>query len=209
MSAAAARDFEWWAAELEREGHEGVPLARCDGMAAADSGEAGVVYADASGGGGFAAWTCVGGEVLMVAGEWSEAERELNIAALELLASTFGAVALAPWLPRDVYSFTDNTVAMAAMRSLRATSPAMQAILARRTAWLHAEGRVEQPRRVTSAANLWADLGSRPEKGGVAAVEQQAAALGLGFRRVELPAAWRDTAGLLLAEPSWEGGGLG
>ena len=165
-------------------------------MPSPSGGDAGVVYADASGSGGFAAWTAVEGCVYAVAGEWTTGERSMLICELELLASTFGLVALAPWLPRDVYSFTDNTVAQAAMRRLAAESPAMQAILARRTHWMHAAGVLEEPRRISSEANLWADLGSRPEKGGVEEVERQARALGMDFVRVDVPARWRDTSRL-------------
>ena len=105
--------------------------------------------------------------------------------------------------PRWVWSFTDNTVAEAAMRHGRARSPAMQAMLARRGQWLHARGLLEVPRRISSAANVWADVGSRPELGGVAAVRAMAAELGLGFCEVEVPGEWRDTRGLLREEPQW------
>ena len=196
VSRGVAAELAWWASQLEDAAHPGVPLASRDAMPPPSSGEAGVVYADASGSGGFAAWTAVEGCVYAVAGEWTVDERSMLICELELLASTFGLVALAPWLPRDVYSFTDNTVAQAAMRRLAAESPAMQAILARRTHWMHAAGVLEEPRRISSEANLWADLGSRPEKGGVEEVERQARALGMEFVRVDVPARWRDTSRL-------------
>ena len=79
----------------------------------------------------------------------------------------------------------------------------MQQILRRRTEWMAAAGVAETARRVTSAANLWADIGSRPEKGGLAEVARQAALLGLRFREVAVPTGWRDTSGLLLPEPLW------
>jgi hypothetical protein len=50
------------------------------------------------------------------------------------------------------------------------------------------EGVWEATERITSKANLWADLGSRAR---VADVMAQAAALGLAVRRVEPPAEWR------------------
>jgi hypothetical protein len=165
VGAALRRDLTWWAATLEDEEHEGVPLARCDGPA-----EGGVVYADASvsdDDGGFSAWTIDGGVVYMVAGVWSEAERRMLICDLELLASTFGVVAFERKLgERWVWSFTDNTVAEAAMRNGRARSPAMQAMLARRGVWLHERGLLEVPRRISSKANVWADVGSRPAGAG-------------------------------------------
>jgi hypothetical protein len=46
-------------------------------------------------------------------------------------------------------------------------------------------------------------VGSRPELGGPAAVERMAAAAGLGFIRVAVPAGWRDTAALRLPDPVW------
>lgn len=61
---------------------------------------------------------------------------------------------------------------------------------------MHAAGVLEEPRRISSEANLWADLGSRPEKGGVEEVERQARALGMEFVRVDVPARWRDTSRL-------------
>jgi hypothetical protein len=73
----------------------------------------------------------------------------------------------------------------------------------RRTAWLHDAGRLEVPRRITTKANVWADVGSRPELGGAAAVERMAAAEGLGFEDVPVPPAWRDTAGLHELVPAW------
>ena len=62
---------------------------------------------------------------------------------------------------------------------------------------------VEEPRRITSAANVWADVGSRPELGGMEELERLVAAAGLEFERVGVPAAWRDTRGLLDDDPSW------
>ena len=199
VTRAVHAELIWWAAEMEREGHEGVPMAR-HWMTDAGTAAAGVLYTDASGEGGFAAWTLGEGVCVMVAGEWTAAERSMPICELELLASTFGFVALAPWLPLDVYTYTDNTVAQAAMRMRRLTAHAapMQAIVRRRTAWLHAAGRLEAPRRITSKANVWADVGSRPELGGPAAVARMAEAAGLGFVRVAVPADWRDTAALRL-----------
>ena len=50
--------------------------------------------------------------------------------------STWGLVAFAPWLQRTVVWWTNNTVAMAAMRSMVPRSEAMQDITARRTEYL-------------------------------------------------------------------------
>ena len=202
VSTAITRDLLWWVAELADVRHEGVPLAACDGPATGV-----VLYADASvsdDGGGFAAWTVVDGVAYVTSGVWSEAERGLLICDLELLASTFGLVAFEALLgSRWVWSFTDNTVAEAAMRRGIARSPAMQAMLVRRGAWLHERGLLEVPRRISSKANVWADVGSRPELGGVEAVRAMAAEAGLELCVVPVPPEWRDTDGLLCPDPVW------
>ena len=78
-------------------GHKGVSLA------SAGAGVASHVYADASGEVGWAAWTVVDGELLYMYGEWTEDERELLIICeKELLESTWGLVAFAPWLQQGV-----------------------------------------------------------------------------------------------------------
>jgi hypothetical protein len=209
VTRAVEADLRWWAAELERPEceHRGVPLAAC--LVPSPEGGAGVVYADASGEGGFCAWTLVGDTVLATAGVWTEEERGMLICDLELLASTFGLVTFGDRIPVHVVSYTDNTVAQAAMGKQTARSPAMQAMLARRTAWLHERGGAEVSRRITSKANVWADVGSRPELGGLAEVQRQAEAMGFSFEQLAVPAAWRDTAGLLADEPGWGGGGGG
>lgn len=154
------------------------------------------------------AWTVTDGALRYVEGLWSAEERAtLCIAELELLASTFGLVALAPWLPPCTVSFTDNTVAAAVMRSAAPRTARLQWIAARRTLWLHQQARVEGVGRVTSRNNVWADLGSR---GQLEEVLQQARALGLAVGdggsaasgasaggRVAVPAEWRDTSELL------------
>jgi hypothetical protein len=189
VSKAVQKDLRWWAEELRRPGHRGVPLA------SAGAGVASHVYADASGEVGWAAWTVTDDELLYVVGEWTADERELLIICeKELLASTWGLVALAPWLRRSVVSWTDNTVAMAAMRSMAPRSEVMQDIAARRTEYLFEGEILEESRRITSKANLWADLGSR---GQMAAAVRQAAACGLrGAREVVVCPSWRDTAAL-------------
>jgi len=201
VSRALARDLLWWAEQLEREDHDGVPLAHCSTGVHVTDGD--VIYADASGEGGFAAWTLRSGEVWMVAGDWDEGERGMLICELELLASTFGLVAFGSSSGRWVHSFTDNTVAEGSMRKLRARSPAMQAILRRRTRWMMARGLLETVQRITSKANVWADVGSRPELGGAAAVKAAARAAGYGFRLMQLPDGWRDTSTLRCPEPTW------
>jgi hypothetical protein len=180
----------WWREHLQAEDPPGIPLAARSPMAA-PGGDTGVIYADASGSGGFAAWTAVAGVVYAVADRWSASERSMLICELELLASTIGLVALAEYLPRDIYSFTDNTVAQSAMQRLRSETEPMQRMLAARTSWMHERGVAEEVRRISSAANLWADIGSRPEKGGLAEVERQARALGYDFVRVGVPGGWR------------------
>lgn len=203
VTRSAVVELRWWAAQLEDAEHEGLPLA-AHAMGGVE-GQVGVVYADASEG-GFSAWAlCDDGVVRGVADVWAAAESAtMIIAELELLASTLGLVALAPWLPLDVVSFTDNTVAEAAMRRLSTRTPIMQAVARRRTCWMQAEGRVEVARRITSKANLWADIGSRPELGGWREVARQAAALGYPAELIAVPQGWRDIEGLLQeGEPAW------
>ena len=100
------------------------------------------------------------GELLYAYGEWTEDERELLIVCeKELVASTWGLVAFAPWLQRAVVSWTDNTVAIAVMRSMAPRLEVMQEITARRTEYLFEGENLEESRRITpSKANLWADL---------------------------------------------------
>ena len=120
LSRRARRSFARWASELRDESHDGVPLASVL-IPQAGSELSATIYADTAGdsaGAGFCAWTVAGDELLVAEGRWSEAEREhLLICDLELAASTFGLVALQPLTGCPfVHSFTDNTVAMAAMR---------------------------------------------------------------------------------------------
>jgi hypothetical protein len=194
ISSAARSSLLRWAAELDDGDHEGVPLAACGAFPASDSDEVSCIYADAAGdsaGAGYCAWTVVGDELLVVEGRWSALEREhLIIADLELAASTLGVVALQPLTGREcIYSFTDNTVAMAAMRNLTPSTLCMQRLTVERVAWLLERGVSEACERITSKANLWADLGSRARVGELMA---QAARLQLRFRRVEAPTAWRE-----------------
>jgi hypothetical protein len=130
-------------------------------LASAGAGVASHVYADASGEGGWAARTVADGDMLYAYGEWREEKRELLIICeKELLASTWGLVAFAPWLQQGVVSWTDNTVAMVAMRSMAPRTEVMQAITARRTEYLFHGEILEESRRITSKANIWVDLGS-------------------------------------------------
>ena len=77
------------------------------------------------------------------------AEAPDHLREKELLASTWGLVAFAPWLQQGVVSWTDNTVAMAAMRSMAPRTEVMQAIVARRTEYLFEVEILEESRRIT------------------------------------------------------------
>jgi len=194
LSSSARASLERWVVELADDAHEGVPLAASDAFPAASSERAVCIYADAAGdsdGAGYCAWTVVGDELLVVEGRWSALERErLLICDLELAASTFGVVALQPLVgQRFVYSFTDNTVAMSAMRKLTPSTPCMQELTVERVAWLLERDVWEATERITSKANLWADLGSRARMGELMA---QADRLQLRIRRVDTPPAWRQ-----------------
>ena len=145
------------------------------------------------------AWAVRGDELLYVEAKVSEAECQqygLGIAELELLASTWGLACLGPLLSSYVVSFTDNTVALSAMRRLstRAEGDAMPAMLRRRTSFLLENAVVEAAERITSKNNRWADLGSR---GQVGVVCVEALALGLRPRRVEITSEWRDLSWLM------------
>jgi len=193
VSSTVQGELRWWAAEL-RGRREGVPLAAA-GMPVAGEGSP-AIYADASGSGGFMAWALVDGELLYVQDEWSAAERGLDIAVLELLASTVGLVALVPHVGRRVVSFSDSVVAAAAMRASAARSAPLQLLVGRRSEWAVQHGVVEAVARITSANNRWSDLGSR---GQMARVEAEAAALGICARRIAIPGEWRDTSALCAA----------
>ena len=185
-----------WARHLEGGMAEGVPLAHSAFPAFGTSG-CGAIYADASGSQGWAAWTVAGDELLLCHGEWTQAEladESFIIAEKELLASTLGLVALAPLARlRFVYQFTDNTNAQAAMRKLTPRTLRMQKLVELRSEWMHERGIFESSERISTHANLWADLGSRQQWREVA---MQAKSLGLRARIVRPPAAWRDTSGL-------------
>jgi hypothetical protein len=83
-----------WATELEDPEHVGVPMACREWVPAYGAPGVGVIYADASGEEGWAAWTFVSGVVYMVSGVWGELDRELIIADKELVASTVGLFVL-------------------------------------------------------------------------------------------------------------------
>ena len=204
LSSSAVEGLRRWATELRAEHHDGVPLASRDAMPPADSDETVCVYADASlesGTCGFGAWTVVGNELLYIIDEWSDVEKTLLICDLELAASTFGAVVISNETGRKyVWSFTDNTVAMSAMRKATPSTIAMQTLTRARTDWMFAEGVVETTERITSKANRWADALSR---GDLQSVLTEAAALGLTHRQLSIPTEWRG----MLADCAREGEG--
>ena len=68
-------------------------------------------------------------------------------------------------------------------RSLRA-----ERMVAARLQWMEERSILEAAERVTTGANLWADLGSRLR---ASEVERQAQLLGLRLRVVEAPPEWR------------------
>ena len=117
------------------------------------------------------------GELLYLYGEWTEDERKLLIICeKELLASTWGLVAFAPWLQQGVVSWTNNTVAMAAMRPMAPRTEVMQAITAQRTEYLfHVEkswrSRGASRRRLTygptwARGGRWRQLCGRQRRAG-------------------------------------------
>ena len=193
LSRKAKEGLSRWAHTLSSEMADGVPLAHACFPAFGAAG-CGAIYADASGRQGWSAWTVKGEELLLTSGEWTADElgdESFIIAEKELLASTLGLVALAPVANLSfVYQFTDNTVAEAAMRRLAPRTPRMQAMVAARSAWMRQRGVFESAERISTHANLWADLGSRQAVGEVV---RQAALLGLSTRHVPAPPEWRAT----------------
>jgi hypothetical protein len=200
LSGAAQEELSKWSHALQAvadgTAEMKVPLASPASFPAFKSEGSGAIYADASGEFGFGAWTRCGKEILYVAGTWDQEEKEeLIIADKELYASTVGLVVLAKAARfTSVYSFTDNTVAMAAMRNLTPSSPPSQALTVARIDWMTAHGVREAAERITSKSNLWADLISR--KGGERIFVAQAEALGFSVKRLSIPKEWRDTAWL-------------
>ena len=193
LSASVRKSLTAWAEELKAPEHAGVPLGAAR-FPSAGSQQATAIYADAAldcKGAGFAAWCVVGDEMLYCEDRWSaEESASLLICDLELAASTLGLVALQPEAAKEhVYSFTDNTVAMAAMRGLTPSTPAMQELTAARAEWMLTNGVAEATERVTSKSNLWADLGSRAR---VREMLSQAEELQLRPRRVPVPPEWRQ-----------------
>ena len=182
-----------WATELEDPEHVGVPMACREWVPAYGAPGVGVIYADASGEEGWAAWTFASGVVYMVSGVWGELDRELIIADKELVASTVGLFVLGEALQfKYVWEYTDNTVALSAIRSLTPSTPLSQRLCAARVIWCSDRSVFVMGERITSANNEWADIGSRPvTRGGPAAVATMAHELGLEFVDFHV-VDWRD-----------------
>jgi hypothetical protein len=122
-----------------------------------------VCASDASGEEGWAAWTFTSGVVYMVSGVWGELDRDLIIADKELVASTIGLFVLGEALQfHYVWEYTDNTVALSAIRSLTPSTPLSQRLCAARVIWCSDRSVFVMGERITSANNEWADIGSRP-----------------------------------------------
>ena len=183
ITARVRREFGCWAAALRSPEEEGVPLAARREVEQMGNPGVGAIYADASGSIGWAAWTVAGDTLYWCGGEWSDDVRqELHINEMELFASTVGLMTLAPMAGlSQVHNFTDNTVAMSAMRSATAKSARMQELLAARVEWMLSHGINEAALRVSTRANLWADLGSRGE---AAEMQRQAEQLGLSVVQI-------------------------
>lgn len=188
-------DLRRWEEALGAAVVPNVPLATVRSVRPVGEPGAGAIYADASGSMGWGAWTLLGDEVLVVVGEWSAKELELGIAEKELFASTAGLVTLVNetgWT--DVTSFTDNMVALAAMRSCTPSTPRLQALVEARLDWMSRTGVLEAAERVGSKSNLWADLASRRR---LCDVLRQAEDLGLRTRVVPAAKHWDSAAWLL------------
>ena len=194
LTKSVVADFRRWEEALSCKDQPTVPLAstRCVGIVGEEG--IGAMYADASGSLGWAAWTVIGNEVLLVDKRWSAEERDLDISVKELYASTAGLATFAPiagWT--GVYNYTDSMVALAVMRYATPSVARLQALSAARIDLILQLGVREAAERIGSKSNLWADLGSR---GRGDAVVRQAAALGMSTRRVAVASGWESAAWL-------------
>ena len=194
LTKSVVRDLRLWEAALAADDAEAVPLAAAEKIGPVGVGSVGAMYADASGNIGWAAWLCSGDEVLLVEHAWTAEERGLDISVKEMIASTVGARALVPLAGLTaVYNYTDNMVALSALRTGTPSTRQLQALTAWHFDWLRSSGIREAPERIGSKSNLWADLASRGRSNEVI---RQAAALHLRVKRVAVPPGWESAAWL-------------
>ena len=189
------RDLRSWEEALSCADQPTAPLASARRIGAVGEEGVGAMYADASGLQGWAAWTCIGDEVIMTRGTWTDAEKGLDISVKELYASTAGVATLVPlagW--HAVYNYTDNMVALATMRRATPYAARLQELSRRRIELLLGLELREAPERIGTKSNLWADLGSRGRSGEVA---RQAAAIGLSMRWAPVAPEWASIEWLL------------
>lgn len=185
-----------WAAELEREEHEGVPLASRGVFPMAGSPGVGVAYSDASGEHGFGAWAFHNGCVIYICEKWEPEELAMHINLKELFALSASMGTFLPIMGSTHYAeFTDNSAAEGAARRLSPSTAPMQRLVERRVELLRARGAFSAVARVATSENKWADLLSR--KGGEKEFLQQAASLGLRAQRCAVPKEWRDTSEII------------
>ena len=190
LSDRAKEELEWWISKLRSAESCSTSLAKCDPFPSLSEGTC-VVYADASSTYGFCAWSVKDGCLFLVEGQWNEEEKNfLRICDMELLASTYGIMTFSDLIDRYVLSFTDNTVTRACIENQGSKSEILHRILKWRNDWLSRRGIVERAYRVTSADNVWADLGSRGE---LHVVISQAKQLGLSVQLRVVPDSIRDT----------------
>lgn len=204
VTVAVARALAAFAEHLDQDEDYGVPLACRTPPTKGANNEACVIYADASGTVGYSAWTVRADDLLIVCGEWSEDEKRLNIATLELLAATWGPVALTTGdVGSELVSFTDNVIVAKELRVGWSDDSLRNAVLTRRSEWLRAAGQREAVARVTSKNNVWADWGSR---GQLPKVVAAARAAGLRVVHVPVPDIWRSLPATAAQQPAPDGG---
>ena len=125
--------------------------------------------------------------VYEMCGEWDDSSRDMNIADKEYLASTAGLLGLHPFIESSyIWEWTDNTVALAAIRNLTPVRQVIQELSKFRAEWLRENLVFMVGERITSKNNLWADWGSR---GRIDLVQTHAIELGLNVVQVENNAA--------------------
>ena len=180
-----------------------VPLASRHSFPFADGEHLVVGFADASGlcrpgerpdgKPGYGAWCVRKRTLYIVHGLWFEVELDiLSISVLEFLISFWAALIFADLVPSasHLLEFSDNSGTEWSMRRETPSAMYMQAISARRSAFLQQRGLFSRVCRVASSDNRWADWLSRQR---VRDVIREAGALGLTVVELTVPPAMRDT----------------
>jgi len=128
-----------------------------------------VQYADASGDGakpGWGFWFVIQNVLFYAHGSWTSEQSRIPFHALELWASTVGlftAYALRAFKQYRPFAleYTDDSPSEFVADSNQAKCPLLQFLIVARSDFFDASGVCSLPKRVSSAANVWADQLSR------------------------------------------------